>query len=134
MNIVPYQGAWGGLWRLPGTPSFHVGWTGVAELLGGLGLWVGAYYEIFQPVFDQSPNVITNAGILSDSAACLLLLTVAVTPANIFMYTHGARLPMSGPPVGVEFHYVRFGFQIILLSLLLQMGGGSFDAFLAVSE
>ena len=131
INIVPYKGAWGGLWQLPGPSKFHVEWTGVAEALGGIGLWIGAYYEIFQPPYEQSINVITNAGILSDSAACLFLLTLAVTPANIFMYTHGARLPMSEPPVGVEFHYIRFAFQIILLSLLLQMGGGSFDALLS---
>jgi len=133
INIVPYKGAWGGLWQLPGPSKFHVEWTGVAETLGGLGLWIGAYYEIFQQPFEQSINVITNAGILSDSAACLFLLTLAVTPANIFMYTHGARLPTGQPPVGVEFHYIRLAFQIILLSLLLQMGGGSFDALLPSS-
>jgi uncharacterized membrane protein len=127
INIMPPRGCWGGLWQLPGSARLHVTWTGIAEFVGGIGLLTGAGYEILQPVYEQSPNILSDAGLLSDSAAALFLLTLAVTPANIYMYTHGARLPMSEPQIGVEFHYTRFVFQILLLSLLLQMGGGSFQ-------
>ena len=36
-DMFPHEGAWG-FWYLPGTPDFHVKWTGVAEILGGLGM------------------------------------------------------------------------------------------------
>ena len=36
-DMYPHRGAWG-FWYLPGTPEFHVAWTGVAEILGGLGM------------------------------------------------------------------------------------------------
>lgn len=39
-NIYPGRGAWG-FWYLPGTASFHVKWTGVAEIAGGVGLALG---------------------------------------------------------------------------------------------
>ena len=39
--IYPPQGTWG-FWALPGSATFHVAWTGVAELAGGFGLCVGA--------------------------------------------------------------------------------------------
>lgn len=41
-NIYPPKGAWG-IWYLPGSSKFHVQWTGVAEILGGLGLVIGAW-------------------------------------------------------------------------------------------
>ena len=66
-NIYPSKGAWG-IWYLPGTPEFHVKWTGVAEILGGLGLLIGGAYDAFMPVFGECPNVITSAGIGSDAA------------------------------------------------------------------
>jgi len=41
-RIYPPPGAWGGLWRLPGSAEFHVLWTGGAECLGGAALaWAG---------------------------------------------------------------------------------------------
>jgi len=129
-NIYPSKGAWG-IWHLPGTPEFHVKWTGVAEILGGLGLLIGGAYDAFMPVFGECPNFITSAGIGSDAAAGLLLLTAAVTPANIFMYTHGAKLPIDGPEVPIVGHAIRGAMQVVLFGLLYQMGQGTFDSLLS---
>jgi uncharacterized membrane protein len=128
-NVYPQKGAWG-IWFLPGSPEFHVKWTGVAEILGGLGLMIGGLYDAFAPVYTDCPNLITSAGILSDSAAALLLLTIVVTPANIYMYTHGARLPVDGPEIPVPGHAFRGIMQVVLFGLLYQMGQGTFDALL----
>ena len=43
--IYPPLGTWG-CWFLPGSPDFHVAWTGVAELLGGFGLLLGCLLSI----------------------------------------------------------------------------------------
>lgn len=131
VNIYPANKAWG-FWSLPGSPQFHVRWTGVAELLGGLGLLIGGAFDAFAPVYTQFPNVLTPAGIGSDSAAALLLLTLVVTPANIYMYTHGAKLPMKTPDgepgleIPVAGHAIRGVLQVVLLALLYQMGEGTF--------
>jgi len=128
-NIYPQRGAWG-IWYLPGSPAFHVKWSGVAEVLGGAGLCIGGVLDAFAPVWFTSPNVLTSAGIGSDSAAALLLLTIAVTPANIYMYTHGAKLPIDGPEVPIAGHAIRGIMQIVLFALLYQMGEGTFEALL----
>jgi uncharacterized membrane protein len=128
-NIFPSKGAWG-FWYLPGSPEFHVKWTGVAEFLGGVGLLIGGAYDAFDPVWTTCPNIITDAGIGSDAAAGLLLLTIVVSPANIFMYTHGAKLPKDGPELPVAGHAVRGIMQVVLFGLLYQMGQGTFDAIL----
>ena len=59
-------------------------------------------------------------------AACagLLLLTIAVTPANIYMYTHGAT--MGTGPLPLTFHYIRFAVQCVLLGLLATLAKDSF--------
>lgn len=129
-NIYPPQGTWG-IWYLPGSASFHVRWTGIAEVLFGLGLLIGGGYDAFTPVWTQFPDLFTSAGIESDSAAALLAVTVAVTPTNIYMYTHGARLPMDGPEVPVVGHAVRGALQVLLLVMLYQMGQGTFEAILS---
>ena len=56
--------------------------------------------------------------------AALFLLTAAVTPANIYMYTHGAT--MGTPPLPLAFHYVRFAAQCVLLGLLATLAKDSF--------
>jgi uncharacterized membrane protein len=132
-NIYPYKGAWGGLWQLPGSSEFHVKWTGVAELVGGIGLLAGGLIDWLAPAYVSSPNIITPAGLESDCAAALFLLTWSVTPSNIFMYTHGARLPMEQPAVPISFHVVRFLLQVVLLEFLFQMGQGTYDALLQLS-
>jgi len=131
-NIYPTRGAWG-FWYLPGSPAFHVKWTGAAEVLGGVGLLLGVAIDAFLPVYNNIPDIITEAGIASDSAACLLLLTATITPANIFMYTHGARLPKDGPEVPIVGHAIRGVMQIVLFGLLYQMGEGTFDALISAN-
>ena len=127
-NIYPPKGTWG-LWYLPGNAEFHVRWTGVAEVLGGLGLLVGGAMDAFFPSYYTSPTLLSSAGLASDSAAALFLLTIAVTPSNVYMYTHGARLPMDGPDVPIVGHAIRGAMQVVLLALLYQMGAGTFDAW-----
>ena len=122
-NIVPTKGAWG-VWNIPGSKRFHVAWTGVAELAGGLGLLGGGLSNIFG---DSTLAPLTSAGLESDAAAALFLLTLAVTPANIFMYTHGAKLPMDSDPLPLNFHAIRWAMQVVLLGFLYQMGEGTFQ-------
>lgn len=88
VTLYPHvlQGAWG-LWYLPGSDEFHVEWTGVAEVLGGLGMLAAQV-----PAVQQAVPWLYNA-----SAAGMFALAVAVTPSNIFMATHNA--PGPGPKV-----------------------------------
>lgn len=91
------QGAWG-FWYLPGDPSFHVNWTGVAEIAGGAGCVLGALNLSFVPDW-----------VLPASAFGLFLLTVVVRapgpqPARhlavcagamavqVYLYSHGPEL------------------------------------------
>jgi len=120
--IYPPPGTWG-LWALPGSPEFHVAWTGVAELLGGSGLVLGGLAAALAP---GSPV----ARLAPLSAAALFALTLAVTPANIYMYTHGAIMVGAGPdgPLPVEFHYVRFVAQVVLLTILAAIAASGRNA------
>jgi uncharacterized membrane protein len=115
-SIYPPQGTWGGLWQLPGSAEFHVAWTGVAELLGGAGLVGGALAETLE--------VVQLRWLKPTAAACLFALTLCVTPANIYMYTHGAMmegLPGIEGAVPVVGHYIRATLQSVLLALLAGM-------------
>ena len=116
MSIYPPQGTWG-LWYLPGSPEFHVEWTGIAEFLGGSGLLIGGICTSFISK-DEIWVKLTKI-----SAGALALLTVAVSPANIYMYTHGAIMVGAGPdaPLELQFHAIRFVAQILLLSLFIGM-------------
>jgi uncharacterized membrane protein len=128
-NIVPTKGAWG-VWNIPGSRAFHVAWTGAAELTGGLGLLAGGLSAIFG---SSSPLLapFTSAGLESDSAAALFLLTVAITPANIFMYTHGAKLPMDSESLPLQFHAIRWVMQVVILGFLYQIGEETFQILLS---
>ena len=109
-SIYPPVGTWG-FWYLAGSSDFHVAWTGVAELLGGSGLLAGVMLSL-----TNQPN---GRLLLSWSARCVLLV-LCVSPANIYMYTHGAIIPgiVEGDlPVG--WHTGRFVAQAIVLSVLL---------------
>jgi len=106
--MMPRRGAWG-LWYLPGSASFHVNWTGVAEVLGGVGVLVGS----LSPVAEVVP------GLRETAALGLFWLTVAISPANLYMATHNAPGPGPAgaviPPAG---HATRFVLQVLLLSVL----------------
>ena len=121
-NIVPPPGTWG-IWYLPGSAEFHVAWTGIAECVGGAGMLVGSALQWFD-VDEPGPLRWSTPA----SAAALFLLTIAVTPANIYMWTHGATMPGAGPdgPLDLFFHYARFGVQVLLLSSLATVARDSF--------
>jgi len=125
-NIVPTQGAWG-IWGVPGSRAFHVAWTGAVELLCGLGL-LASGVSSFAGM--DGLKLLTGAGLESDCAAALAVLTILVTPANIFMFTHGAKLPMDSDPLPLQFHAIRWAMQVVLLGFLYQMGQGTFQALL----
>ena len=107
-TMFPQRGAWG-LWYLPGSASFHVNWTGVAEIAGGLGVLLGA-------------TSLAPQWLEASAALGLYALTWAVTPANIYMFTHNAPGPGPAgtviPPAG---HAVRFLLQVFLLTTLWGM-------------
>jgi uncharacterized membrane protein len=126
-NIYPYQGAWGGLWQVPGSAAFHVAWTGVAEVVGGLGLLAGGLIDWLAPSTGSNIIAITSAGLESDCAAAMYLLTWVVTPANIFMYTHGANILLDREEdIPIYLHGVRFVMQVVFLGFLYQLGEGTF--------
>jgi uncharacterized membrane protein len=109
-NEYPPSGTWG-VWELPGSAEFHVWWTGIAEIALGGSLLLGSVYR-----FATGDESMFHA-----SALALFILTIAITPANLYMYTHGARLPMSQPSPPVIFHYVRFFLQSLLLAMFVSM-------------
>jgi len=120
-DIYPPLGTWG-IWYLPGSASFHVAWTGLVELLGGTGLLVAAYLNA-NGILEEEEEETTTAFLPPQlvqpaSASLLFLLTILVTPANIYMFTHGASMG-NGGDLGLNYHLIRFGIQILLLSFLL---------------
>jgi uncharacterized membrane protein len=110
VKIVPPKGSWGGLWQAPSPFSeqlgvtyeeYHTYWTGIAEFIGGIWLLAGGLHFTDTQV----------------PAALLFLLTVGVTPANLYMFTHdanpGDNVPRLSYPAG---HIARFVVQCGLLS------------------
>jgi len=122
-DIYPPPGTWG-FWYLPGSAAFHVAWTGVVEALGGLGLlFSGTTNLLFA---DDQELELPWSLIQPLSALALLLLTIVVTPANIYMFTHGAVMGDAMGQLDLSFHAIRFGVQVVLLSLLLSLTKDSF--------
>lgn len=113
-RIVPPKGTWGGLWQAP-TPgrkiffpnmtyeAYHNYWTGVVEIITGSWLFIGALFKNITSI--QLP------------ARILFYLTIMVSPANIYMFTHnannGENMPKAKYP---ESHIMRFIIQCIFLS------------------
>jgi uncharacterized membrane protein len=93
------QGTWG-LWHVPGSARFHVYWTGLAEVAGALGVIVGGMAPSAAPRW-----------LLPASSSGLFLLTLAVTPSNVYSLTHNAFT--------WRFHVFRGAVQIIWLATWL---------------
>ena len=118
--IFPPPGTWG-WWYLPGSASFHVTWTGAAECLGGAGLLTGGVLDAFGVSLGDRARPLRQL-----SASALFVLMVAVFPANIYQYTHGATMAGAGPegPLPLEYHYARLAAQIVLLGALSLLSKG----------
>lgn len=118
-DSVPPQGTWG-LWRVGTMP---VPWTGAALVLFGTGLVVGGLCDAFAPVYVTSPELLTRAGMLSDSAAAILLLTIMrFAPSTLYSFTHGKD--------GNDTFAARAALQVLWSSMLYQMAEGTFDELL----
>ncbi|KAJ8901496.1 hypothetical protein NDN08_007341 [Rhodosorus marinus] len=109
-RIVPSWGAWG-WWYIPGSPNFHVIWSGIAEILGGLGVLLGGVPYVPGWVGPWSANA-------------LFALTVCVTPANLFSLTHDEPGPLKDFSGAKEFrlypnyHIRRMLAQAVVLAIL----------------
>lgn len=112
--MVPPPGTWGNLWHVPAPGAdqlqlsygdYHTYWTGIAEIGGGALLTAGGLGVI--PV--QIP------------AALVLLLTVCVTPANIYMATHDVCPPRLPPIQYPNDHYIRGGLQCVIFAMLWEL-------------
>ena len=115
INMMPSRGAWG-LWYVPGSKAFHVAWTGLAEAVLGGWMVAGAVANAVGAGWDIG----IGADPVSEAAAGLLALTVAVTPANVYMYTHGAKV-IGAPDLTVPQHAFRLFLQCVLLAFFYEM-------------
>ena len=118
-SFVPPKGSWGGLFIVPAPFSkqlnltyaqYHSYWTGLAEILVGTSL------------------ILTTSGVLGEQfnnptipAGLMYLLTLIVTPANIYMYTHNPVVPRI-PPLPYPYGHVGRGvLQMALLAVFYKL-------------
>ena len=80
----------------------------MAEILGGLGLLLGSVPPVHDALTDLAPG----------SALALFALVVAITPANVFAFTHNAPGPGPMEAVPPKDRAVRLALQVLLLAAL----------------
>ena len=120
--FVPPRGSWGGLWQVPSPGAealgltyaqYHSFWSGIAEILAGCSLIVTtASADGILPLDVPSPAF---------PAAAMWAITAAVTPANVYMYTHDPvvpRIPALPYPWG---HVGRGLLQCALLAVFAKL-------------
>ena len=125
-SFVPPKGSWGGLWQVPSPGSeqlgltyeqYHSFWSGIAEVL--VGSWLILATATTNGVLTGGvSDVVGNAAV---PAALMWMLTAAVTPANIYMYTHNPvvpRIPALPYPWG---HGARGLLQCALLGVFCKL-------------
>ncbi len=117
MNMYPAPGAWG-LWYLPGSKFFHVAWSGVAEFVFGSWMVLGALTQLLG--VSVLPTFLPNGTPVAEAALALGVLVTAVTPANIYMFTHGAKL-LGSPEIPIAGHAFRGFMQALLLCMFYEM-------------
>jgi uncharacterized membrane protein len=111
-NIVPPRGTWGGIWQLPapGLEQLNLSYAAYLSYVSGIVEFFGGVWLVWAGLQSGSNAVIVPASLL-------FLVTIAVSPANLYMFTHDAQpggiIPKLPRPYG---HFGRFILQCGLLS------------------
>lgn len=112
--MVPPRGIWAGMWQVPAPGSdalglsykeYHCYWSGLAEIGGGASL-IAAGFGLFSVHYP---------------ALYLFFLTIAVTPANVYMATHDVQVPGLPPIPYPSGHVARGIMQCVLLGLFWKL-------------
>ena len=115
---IPSFYSWGGLWQIPAPLServfklsyaqYHSYWTGIAEIVAGVSLIVTTARGDGDPTGTLLPSL------------ALYGITLLVTPANIYMYTHNPVVPRI-PPLPYPYGHVGRGvLQCALLGVFFK--------------